>query len=373
MILNKKKVIVAMSGGVDSSVAALLLKKNGYLVEGLFMKNWYEDDNEKYCNAYKDLLDVKNVCYKLKIKLHTVNFSFDYWNNVFIKFIKLYSNGITPNPDILCNKEIKFNVFLKFAIKKLKANFIATGHYVRKYIFNKKIFLLKGKDKKKDQSYFLYTLSKELNYCLFPIGYFNKKKIRKIAQNLGLRNAYKKDSTGICFIGKRKFNKFISKYLNTTPGLIISDKNKKLGMHNGLMYFTLGQRKGIGIGGIKNLDHSPWYVIEKNIKNNIIIVSQKKNHPKIMSIGMIVNNINWINKKQIKNFFFCKVKTRYRQNEIDCFVKKKNKNTINVIFNHSVSSVTPGQSAVFYLSEICLGGGIIKNIITLEKYNNLFF
>ncbi|MFI4847378.1 MAG: tRNA 2-thiouridine(34) synthase MnmA [Candidatus Makana argininalis] len=373
MILNKKKVIVAMSGGVDSSVSAVLLKKKGYLVEGLFMNNWYENNNNKYCNYYKDLLDVKNVCNKIKIKLHTANFSFYYWNNVFIKCIKLYSNGITPNPDILCNKEIKFNIFLKFAIKKLGADFIATGHYVRKYINNNKIFLLKGKDKKKDQSYFLYTLKKELNYCLFPLGDFNKKKIRQIAQKLGLINAYKKDSTGICFIGKRKFSKFISKYLNNNPGLIISDKKKKLGMHNGLIYYTLGQRKGIGIGGIKNLNQNPWYVIEKDIKNNNLIVSQKKQHPKIMSIGMIVKDINWINKKPIVNSFFCKVKTRYRQNDINCFVKLKNKKTLIVNFNYPIYSVTPGQSAVFYLYETCLGGGVIKKIITLSNYKHVIF
>ncbi len=357
-IIKKQKVIVALSGGVDSSITAWILKKLGFDVECVFMKNW-EENNIKKCNNKKDYLDAINVCKKLKIKLHKVNFCYEYWEKVFKIFIKKLKNNLTPNPDILCNKEIKFNIFLKFSLKILKANFIATGHYVRKKRKKNIFLLLKGVDKKKDQSYFLYNITqKQIKKSIFPLGNFHKKKIRKIALNIHLKNAKKKDSTGICFIGKKKYKNFIKKYIKNKPGNIINIKNKKIiGYHQGLFYYTIGQRRNLNI---KNNNKS-YYVIQKKKKKNELIVIQGKKKKKIYSKGLYIKKIYFIHLKKKYKKIFCKIKTRNQQKEIKCKVQIKKK--IKIIFYKPIFAVTPGQSAVLYKNNICLGGGIItKNI-----------
>jgi tRNA-specific 2-thiouridylase len=271
---SKPKVIVGMSGGVDSSVSALLLKQQGYAVEGLFMKNWDEDDGSKYCSAEQDMLDAKSVADTLKIPFHTANFAHEYWDNVFEGFLSEYKNGRTPNPDVLCNKEIKFKIFLDYA-QILGADYIATGHYVQKIEEGEKTFLLKGVDKNKDQSYFLHAVDeKAFKKTLFPIGGMLKNEVRKIAEKYRLATAMKKDSTGICFIGERRFKDFLQRYLPVQPGQIETPCGDIIGQHNGLMYHTLGQRQGLGIGGIKDSDNSPWYVIKKDLPSNVLIVAQ---------------------------------------------------------------------------------------------------
>ncbi|KLU19457.1 tRNA 2-thiouridylase, partial [Proteus mirabilis] len=271
---SQKKVIVGMSGGVDSSVSAYLLKEQGYQVVGLFMKNWEEDDDTEYCSASTDLADAQAVCDKLGIELYTINFAAEYWDNVFEHFLSEYKAGRTPNPDILCNKEIKFKAFLEYAAEDLGADYIATGHYVRRRDINGKSQLLRGVDNNKDQSYFLYTLSHEqIAQSLFPVGEMEKPEVRKIAEKLDLATAKKKDSTGICFIGERKFTDFLSRYLPAKPGPIITVDGETIGEHQGLMYHTLGQRKGLGIGGTKDGGDDPWYVVDKDVENNILIVA----------------------------------------------------------------------------------------------------
>ncbi|WP_343155283.1 tRNA 2-thiouridine(34) synthase MnmA [Buchnera aphidicola (Kurisakia onigurumii)] len=357
-----KKIIVAMSGGVDSSVSALILKKKKYQVEGLFMKNWEEDDTTSFCHSKKDLKDVTSVCNSINIPLHIVNFSIEYWDLVFKKFLKDLKQGKTPNPDILCNKEIKFKLFLKFAIENLNADFIATGHYVQKKKYKNNFFLCRSKDTKKDQSYFLYTLNQyQISKTIFPIGNLQKLQVRKIAKNNHISVFDKKDSTGICFIEPKKFSLFIRKFINSNPGDIVSVSGKILGKHIGLENYTLGQRKGLNIGGMKYLKNSPWYVVDKNIHTNELIVEQDNNNIYLLSIGMLLQSVNWINEKtSLKKYFYCTVKTRYLQKDIPCIVFHKKLLYTKVLFIGLVSSITPGQSAVFYSKKICLGGGIIE-------------
>lgn len=358
---TQKKVIVGMSGGVDSSVSAWLLQQQGYHVEGLFMKNWEEDDNEAYCTVARDLNDAQAVCDKLGITLHTVNFAAEYWDNVFQHFLAEHQAGRTPNPDILCNKEIKFKTFLEFSIEELEANYIATGHYVRRADVDGKSRLLRGVDDNKDQSYFLYTLGhRQIARCLFPVGKLAKPEVRRIAAELTLETAAKKDSTGICFIGKRKFYDFLGRYLPAQPGEIIAVNGPVVGHHQGLMYYTLGQRKGLGIGGIRNGSADPWYVVDKDLANNQLIVAQGNKHPRLMSTGLIAGQLHWVNREPLAGPLRCTVKNRYRQPDIDCLVTLQPDGHLQVTFDQPVAAVTPGQSAVFYLAEHCLGGGVIE-------------
>lgn len=363
---SQKKVIVGMSGGVDSSVSAWLLQQQGYKVEGLFMKNWEEDDGEEYCTAADDLADAQAVCDKLGIVLHTVNFAAEYWDNVFEHFLEEYKAGRTPNPDILCNKEIKFKAFLEFAAEDLNADFIATGHYVRREDAGGKSRLLRGLDDNKDQSYFLYTLShQQIARSLFPIGGLAKPEVRRIAEQLELITARKKDSTGICFIGERKFRDFLGRYLPAQPGVIISVEGNVIGEHQGLMYHTLGQRKGLGIGGIKDGSEEPWYVVDKDVANNQLVVAQGHEHPRLMSTGLIAQQLHWVDRETLTEPLRCTVKTRYRQADIPCTITPLNHESLEVRFDEPVAAVTPGQSAVFYQGEICLGGGVIEQRLPL--------
>ncbi|WP_047458188.1 tRNA 2-thiouridine(34) synthase MnmA [Vibrio fluvialis] len=360
---SQKKVIVGMSGGVDSSVSAYILQQQGYQVEGLFMKNWEEDDNEEYCTAAEDLADAQAVCDKLGIHLHTINFAAEYWDNVFEYFLAEYKAGRTPNPDILCNKEIKFKAFLEFADEVLDADYIAMGHYVRRTFpqNGEKPQMLRGLDSNKDQSYFLYTLSHEqVDRSLFPVGELEKPEVRRIAEEQGLITAKKKDSTGICFIGERKFTDFLSRYLPAQPGKIETPEGKVIGEHQGLMYHTLGQRKGLHIGGTKDGSEEPWYVADKDLKRNVLIAVQGADHPLLKSNGLIASQLHWVDRTPITEPTRCTVKTRYRQTDIPCTVIPVDDNTIKVMFDEPQVAVTPGQSAVFYQGEVCLGGGIIE-------------
>ncbi|MBN6074438.1 tRNA 2-thiouridine(34) synthase MnmA [Aggregatibacter actinomycetemcomitans] len=356
-----KKVICGMSGGVDSSVSAFILQQQGYQVEGLFMKNWEEDDDTDYCTAAADLADAQAVCDKLGIKLHKINFAAEYWDNVFEHFLSEYKAGRTPNPDILCNKEIKFKAFLEYAAEDLGADYIATGHYVRRRGADDNAQLLRGLDNNKDQSYFLYTLSKtQVGQSLFPVGDIEKPIVRAIAEDLGLVTAKKKDSTGICFIGERKFKDFLARYLPAQPGNIRTVDGEIIGRHDGLMYHTLGQRKGLGIGGVKGAGEDAWYVVEKDLVNNELIVAQGHDHSALLSTGLIAQQLHWVDRLPIRAPLRCTVKTRYRQTDVPCTIEPINDETIKVIFDEPQIAVTPGQSAVFYLDEVCLGGGIIE-------------
>ncbi|TKI07726.1 tRNA 2-thiouridine(34) synthase MnmA [Martelella alba] len=360
------KVIVGMSGGVDSSVSAYLLQQQGYQVEGLFMKNWEEDDNEEYCTAASDLADAQAVCDRLGITLHTVNFAAEYWDNVFELFLSEYRAGRTPNPDVLCNKEIKFKAFLEFAAEDLGADFIATGHYVRRDDSERHSRLLRGLDANKDQSYFLYTLGeRQLAQCLFPVGALEKPEVRRIARELGLATAAKKDSTGICFIGERKFRDFLSRYLPARPGKIVTVDGQPMGEHQGLMYHTLGQRKGLGIGGTREGSEDPWYVVDKRVEDNILVVAQGHEHPQLMSTGLTAGQLHWVDGRPLVGALRCAVKTRYRQPDIACLVEPRDEGRVQVTFDEPVAAVTPGQSAVFYLGEQCLGGGVIETRLPL--------
>jgi tRNA-specific 2-thiouridylase len=361
---SQVKVVVGMSGGVDSSVSAYLLKEQGYQVEGLFMKNWEEDDNDEYCAAAEDLKDAQAVSDKLGITLHTINFAAEYWDNVFEYFLAEYKAGRTPNPDIMCNKEIKFKAFLEFAAQELSADYIATGHYVQRSNGTGNWQMLRGLDDNKDQSYFLYTLGEQhIAQTLFPIGHLDKPRVREIALEQNLVTHDKKDSTGICFIGERKFKDFLAQYLPAQPGDIETAEGKIIGKHDGLMYHTLGQRKGLLIGGMKEYGEEPWYVVEKDIERNMLIVGQGANHPRLYSTGLLANQLHWIDRKGPQRPIRCSVKTRYRQQDIPCQIVPNTDGSLLVEFDEPQKAVTPGQSAVFYQSGVCLGGGIIENYI----------
>ncbi len=357
-----KNIIVGMSGGVDSSVAALTLLEQGYQVTGLFMKNWEEDDGTEYCTAMEDLADASQVCDRLGIELKTINFAAEYWDEVFEVFLSEFKAGRTPNPDILCNKHVKFKAFLDYAIEDLEASAIATGHYARITRQNDGYRLLKGLDPNKEQSYFLYTLGqKALSKTLFPIGHMQKTDIRKLARKAGFENYQKKDSTGICFIGERKFREFLQRYLPTQPGEMRTPEGRYIARHQGLMYYTLGQRQGLGIGGIKNAPDEPWFVLDKDLENNILIVGQGHHHPLLMHNTLEASQLDWCNNQSISGTFQCSAKTRYRQPDQRCLVEAISDNRVKVIFEDAQRAITPGQSVVFYQGEICLGGGIIES------------
>ena len=365
---TKIKVIVGMSGGVDSSVSALLLKQQGYQVEGLFMKNWEEDDNDEYCAAAEDLADAQAIADKLGIKLHKINFAAEYWDNVFEYFLEEYKSGRTPNPDIMCNKEIKFKAFLEFAAEDLGADYIATGHYCQRRLVDDKWQLVRGHDSNKDQSYFLYTLSHEhIAKTLFPIGAIDKPEVREIAQQHDLITHDKKDSTGICFIGERKFKDFLAQYLPAQPGVIETVDGEEIGKHEGLMYHTLGQRKGLHIGGSANHGEEPWYVVEKDLKRNVLIVAQGADHPRLYSKGLIANQVHWVNRLPLQQEMRASVKTRYRQTDIPCTLTPMSDGNLKVMFDEAQKAVTPGQSAVFYQGDVCLGGAIIDAYIAIDS------
>lgn len=357
---QKKKIFVGMSGGVDSSVTAFLLKEAGHLIEGVFMKNWEADDTDTYCPASQDMDDAQKICDQLHIPLHRINFSAEYWSRVFDYFLREYRAGRTPNPDILCNKEIKFKAFLDYALLH-SADFIATGHYARIQIKNGKYYLQKGMDPTKDQSYFLYALNTDqLASSLFPIGHLTKKTVRDIAKKNHFANHAKKDSTGICFIGEKKFTAFLKEYLPTKPGMIQTVDGKIIGKHDGLMFYTLGQRQGLQIGGQKNYPEAPWYVVEKKISENILVIAQGE-HPALYSKKILAMDCHWINEEPIFPIKL-QAKIRYRQEDQPCLVTQNEHHQIEIIFDEPQRAATPGQSIVFYKEDICLGGGIIDMI-----------
>ncbi len=357
-----KNIIVGMSGGVDSSVTALTLLEQGHNVTGLFMKNWEEDDGTEQCTAMEDLADAQQVCDTLGIELKTVNFAAEYWDEVFEVFLSEFKAGRTPNPDILCNKHIKFKAFLNYAIEDLGAEYIATGHYARVKEDNGEYFLLKGLDPNKEQSYFLYTLGqKQLSRTLFPIGHLHKPEIREMAKKAGFNTYKKKDSTGICFIGERKFTEFLQRYLPTQPGEMRTPEGQYIAQHQGLMYYTLGQRQGLGIGGVKNAPDEPWYVLDKDLDNNILIVGQGHDHPLMLHNTLEATQLDWCNNKPLTQTLHCFAKTRYRQADQVCVLHPLEEGRCRAVFEQPQRAITPGQSVVFYDGEICLGGGIIEN------------
>jgi tRNA-specific 2-thiouridylase len=351
-----------MSGGVDSSVAALLLVRQGYAVEGLFMKNWEEEDTEEYCAAAEDLQDAENVCAQVGIPLHSVNFSAEYWDRVFSYFLNEYSAGHTPNPDVLCNKEIKFRAFLDHALG-LGADMIATGHYARISVDNSRYHLMKGRDKSKDQSYFLYSLKQhQLSRTLFPLGELEKSAVRDIARQHGLATSDKKDSTGICFIGERDFREFLGRYLPAEDGDMIDDAGHILGRHEGLAYYTIGQRQGLGIGGLQGTSGEPWFVAGKDMQNNTLLIVQGQNHPLLFNSRLEASSLEWTNNSIPAASFTCRAKTRYRQPDQDCNVELMDEDRLSVSFRQPQRALTPGQSVVFYDGDECLGGGIIDTV-----------
>ena len=360
---ESKRVVVGLSGGVDSAVTALLLVEQGFQVEGVFMKNWEEDDKDGYCAAAQDLEDAQQVCDRLGIVLRTVNFAHEYWNRVFEHFLAEYRMGRTPNPDVMCNKEIKFKAFLDFA-HNLGANLIATGHYALIEKMGSTFYLRAGDDRHKDQSYFLYTLGQyELAHAVFPLGEFTKPQVRRIAYETGFANHAKKDSTGICFIGERRFREFLAYYLPAQNGKIVTIEGETIGEHQGLMYYTMGQRQGLGIGGRRDSSELPWYVVGKDLPTNRLIVAQGHDNPALHHSGLLADQLHWVAGKTPSLPLRCTAKTRYRQHPQGCILEAEGETKILAKFVQSQRAITPGQSVVFYQDDICLGGGIIKEAL----------
>jgi tRNA-specific 2-thiouridylase len=354
------KIVVGMSGGVDSSVAALLLKRAGHDVTGLFMKNWEDDDDDEYCSTRQDLVDAAAAAEVIGIELEAVNFSAEYKDRVFAEFLREYSAGRTPNPDVLCNAEIKFKAFLDHALR-LGAAGIATGHYARVEVKAGKYELLRGADAAKDQSYFLHRLTQEqLSRVLFPIGALQKTAVRRLAQEAGLPNHAKKDSTGICFIGERPFREFLKRYLPNVPGAIVDENGKALGEHIGLAFYTIGQRKGIGIGGRSQASAEPWYVAEKRLEANELVVVQGHDHPLLLKGSLSAQEPSWVSGAPPAPHSRHTAKTRYRQADAACRLQRVLQSEIRVDFATPQWAVTPGQSVVLYDGEACLGGAIIR-------------
>jgi tRNA-specific 2-thiouridylase len=352
------KVIVGLSGGVDSSVAALRLLEQGWEVEGLFMKNWEEDDDEAYCSAAEDLADASAVADMLGIRLHTINFATEYWDRVFAYFLDEYRAGRTPNPDILCNREIKFKAFLEHALD-LGADRMATGHYAGSHCTDDGCQLLRAGDEQKDQTYFLYMLGQHaLRHSLFPLCELNKSEVRDIATAAGFPNHKKKDSTGICFIGERRFREFLSRYLPANPGDILTTDGRRIGRHQGLMYYTLGQRQGLGIGGVQDAPDEPWYVVAKDLDRNVLKVAQGHDNPLLFRLRLTAQQLHWISGRPPPRELHCMARCRHRQPLQPCMASTEDDQLV-VEFEQPQRALTAGQSVVLYDDRVCLGGGII--------------
>ena len=358
---SKKTVVIGMSGGVDSSVSAYLLKKQGYKVIGLFMQNWQSEPGE-VCTSEIDFKDASDVCDLLDIPLHKANFSEEYWDNVFEKFISEHRLGRTPNPDVLCNKEIKFKSFLNYALN-IGADLIATGHYANLKKTDEQILLTRAKDIDKDQTYFLHEVKEEeFQNCIFPLNDLLKFEVREIAKKLKLSISNKKDSVGICFIGEKNLKDFLGRFIKLNKGAILDESGNKIGMHNGASLYTKGQRKGLNIGGMRGMDDLPWYVFDKDIDKNEIYACQGLDNPLLFSKGLHCENISWINNRDFEYPFKCLIQVRHQHKPVDCHIEYKGKKFV-VKFDKDIRGVAVGQSAVFYKSDICLGGGVITNTI----------
>jgi tRNA-specific 2-thiouridylase len=361
------RVVVGMSGGVDSSVTAYLLKQQGYDVIGIFMKNWDDTDEFGHCTAEDDFQDVRRVCEQIGIPYYTVNFEKEYMEKVFQYFLDEYKRGRTPNPDVMCNREIKFGELLD-KVMDLGADYIATGHYARVEFRDGAYRLLRGVDSNKDQSYFLNALDQhQLSKTMFPLGSLTKPQVREIAEKAGLATAKKKDSTGICFIGERNFREFLQNYLPAKPGDIETVDGEVIGRHDGLMYYTLGQRQGLGIGGGHGKTGEPWFVVDKDLERNVLIVAEGAGHPRLYSTSLIATDVNWISGKEPAASFTCTAKFRYRQPDQGVTVHLREGNTVEVVFDQPQKAVTPGQAVVFYNGEECLGGGTIDRVTLLDS------